>query len=174
MAEGNEAVVIARYGMSPIYGGLVSLVIGASVLWFGLTGTAGFGRNTLALVVGSVLLVMALTVVPQMIWRRRALVVGRRGELVIYRYGPWGRSRRLVGDLSDVELVGPTGPFPDQISFGTELKRSFGSVKIEPPNHTTVRLLFQGSAGSIEVDAQIELIDHNFAELFEAWKLMQG
>ncbi|MEZ5225837.1 MAG: hypothetical protein R2710_03985 [Acidimicrobiales bacterium] len=165
--------MIVRYNRARMYAGLFLLPLAAFVLWLGLNGEAGLGRNTIAQVVGAGMLFFATIVLSGLVWRRNGLIVGRRGELLVYQYVPWPRTRRLAGDLRDVELVSPPLPLPEPVPFATLLKQHFGTFAVSPPRLTWVTLVFQGSAGSIHADVALERVEPGFVENFAAWKTLQ-
>ncbi len=169
----QDRIVLVRYNKSRMYAGLFVMPLGALVLWLGLNGEAGLGRNTLARVVGAGILVFGAITLCSLVWCRNSLIVGRRGELIVYQYSPWPRIRRLTGDLRDVELVSPPLPLPEPVPFAALLKQHFSTLAVTPPKLTWQTFIFEGSAGSIEAEVAIELVEQGFAENFEAWKRLQ-
>ncbi|MEZ5225838.1 MAG: hypothetical protein R2710_03990 [Acidimicrobiales bacterium] len=84
----DKSIAIVRYNTVRLRLMAAAWMLALFGFWFGASGIAGPGRKWILLVASSAMLIMGSITTFSMLWRRRARVAGRRGELVIYRYFP--------------------------------------------------------------------------------------
>lgn len=167
-SRSTEVVIVKMPWWNPLLA-WVMLAVAVAVAYLGYIGELGLWKNTLGLVSGVLGVLLILPIAVGMTVFGGRVLVGSPGKLVAHRFWPVPWRSRLVGDLSDVEILSP------EMSLLTVDRRGIQPLDKEKivPQYDHRKLVVGGLAGSVNVWFALELVNDDFVERFREWQAIQ-